>query len=89
MGKKFRPWKLVNRVNIEPELDEVWHLIKYNEQVSQLRISHWPKGKTRMTPVKGKVPGCVDRIKIVTGSFNREDKSYEMIGNGRWIEGAF
>jgi hypothetical protein len=83
MGKR---WRLVNVIPIEDEIDEVWHIVP-NKNDDLLRISHFPKGVRRMAMKNGKVPNCVDRIKIVKGSFDYETKSYEVYGTGKWIEG--
>ena len=82
-------WDPVNIIPIEDEIDEIWHLIPYSPTCDLLRISHFPKGVRFMKKVNGKVPNCVDRIKIVKGSFDYQTKSYEMYGTGKWIEGRF
>lgn len=81
------PWILVNRVSIDSEHDEVWHLVTKYADHDLIHIKKWRKNVIRVSK-SNLEKTCIQRIKIVKGSFDRQTKSWTP-HKRQFIEGAF
>jgi len=81
------PWILVNRISIDNEHDEVWHLIKKYADHDLIHIKKWKKNVIRVSKANLEKT-CIRRIKIVKGSFDRKSKTW-IPHKRQYIEGAF
>lgn len=80
-------WIQVNRVSIDREYDEVWHLVTKYADHDLIHIKKWRKGVIRVSK-SNLEKTCIQRIKIVKGSFQRDSKTW-IPHRRQYIEGPF